>query len=242
MNENLRSAMIRAHLRATDVAAHIAVDPKTVERWIHGRTPHPRHRRAVADLLKTDERALWPELAPRQRAMPPEIQAVYPHRWAVPRTVWRRFFAAAKEDIAILVYSGLFLAEDTGLLHLLADQARAGVHVRLLLGAPDSPTVAARGEEEGIGSDVMTARVHNALTLYRSLAEVKGVELRLHQTVLYASIYRADSNLLVNPHVYGVPASKAPVMHLNATTADGAAITYLKSYERIWSRAEPSPS
>ena len=40
------------------------------------------------------------------------------------------------------------------------------------------------------------------------------MELRLHGTVLYNSIYRADDQLLVNPHVYGVMANNAPVFQL----------------------------
>jgi hypothetical protein len=32
--------------------------------------------------------------------------------------------------------------------------------------------------------------------------------------VLYNSIYRADDEMLVNPHVYGTAAAQAPVVHL----------------------------
>ncbi|MFI7043311.1 helix-turn-helix domain-containing protein [Streptosporangium sandarakinum] len=237
MNENLRHALIRARLQPIDIAARLAVDPKTVARWISGRSPHPRHRLAVADLLGVEERDLWPD-ATRGRRVPDEIKAIYPHRWAVPADAWRTFFEAANKEIGILVYSGLFLAEDAGLLRILAQRAQAGVRVRVLLGDPDSPDVATRGVEEGTGGDVMAARVRNALALYRPLRDVEGIEIRLHRTVLYNSIYRADDSLLVNLHAYGTRASEAPVIYLTGTENGTAATTYLDSFERVWASTE----
>lgn len=94
---------------------------------------------------------------------------------------------AAQHDIGILVYAALFLAEDVGLVRLLADKARAGVTVRLLLADPNSRRMAERGAEEGIG-DAVAARVHNAVSLFRPLLEAEDVQARQHKTVLYNSI------------------------------------------------------
>jgi hypothetical protein len=63
--------------------------------------------------------------------------------------------------------------------------------------------------------DAMSFQIRNALALYRPLLAVSGVEFRFHRTVLYNSIYRADDQVLVNTHVYGVPAAQAPVWHLH---------------------------
>ena len=53
--------------------------------------------------------------------------------------------------------------------------------------------------------------------LYRPLRDVDGIEFRLHRTVLYNSIYRADDQLLVNTHIYGFAARRTrPVLHLRA--------------------------
>ncbi|GGT08900.1 XRE family transcriptional regulator [Planobispora rosea] len=241
MNETLRHALIRARLHPVDVAARLAVDPKTVTRWIAGRTPHPRHRLAVADLLDVDEGELWPvDSRSRRGSNLGEIQAVYPHRWAVPAEVWRAFFQSAQDEIGILVYSGLFLAEDAGLLRILTQRAQAGVRVRILLGDPESPAVAARGTEEGVGPDVMAARIRNTLALLRPLQDVEGIEIRLHQTVLYNSIYRADDELLINLHAYGTRAPDAPVIYLTRSETDSTAATYLDSFENVWTSAEPA--
>ena len=134
----------------------------------------------------------------RRGARPEELGTVYPHRWAVPREVWVRLFGSAEREIAILAYSALFLAEDAGILRILAEKGRAGVTVRIALGDPDGPHAAERGEEEGIG-DAMPAKIRNALMLYRPLGTVENIEIRLHRTVLYNSIYRADDQLAGQP-------------------------------------------
>ncbi len=242
MNENLRRALLHARLREDDVAARLDVDPKTVRRWLEGRVPYPGNRAALADLVGADEADLWPEAGGplAAHARPDELGTVYPHRWAIPRDTWARFFASAEQEIGILAYSALFLAEDAGLLGILAAGARAGVRVRIALGDPDSPRVAERGTEEGIG-DAMPAKVRNALALFRPLSAVPKVEIRLHEAILYNSIYRADEQLLVNQHTYGIPAAHAPVLHLHRTAGGEMAHAYLASFERVWSAARRFP-
>ena len=149
-----------------------------------------------------------------------------------------RLFGSAEREIAILAYSALFLAEDAGILRILADKGRAGVIVRIALGDPDGPNVHERGEEEGIG-DAMPAKIRNALTLYRPLGAVENIEIRLHRTVLYNSIYRADDQLLVNQHTYGIPAAQAPVFCLSDIGAARWPVLYLDSFERVWASSAP---
>ena len=62
----------------------------------------------------------------------------------------------------------------------------------------------------------MAAKIRNALTLYRPLLKSGNVEIRLHETVLYNSLYLADHRLFVNQHSYGVPAAHAPVFCFRA--------------------------
>jgi len=240
VNELLRRYLLQAHLREDDVAARLGVDPKTVRRWLNGRVPYPHNRAAIADLVSADEADLWPGASGTltARTRPDELGTVYTHRWAIPREVWTRFFASAEREIGILAYSALFLAEDTGILRIFADKGRAGVAVRIALGDPESRSTAERGEEEGIG-DALPAKIRDALTLYRPLVELENVEIRLHQTVLYNSIYRADEQLLVNQHAYGIPAAHAPVFCLRDTGGGEMAALYLESFERVWATAVP---
>jgi hypothetical protein len=96
-----------------------------------------------------------------------------------------------------------------------------------------------RGATEGIGGSGLVAKVRCSLALFQRLLAEPGVEIRLHGTVLYNSIYRADDQLLVNRHIYGVMANNAPVFHLRKTQAGEMANTYLESVERVWDGAAP---
>ncbi|WP_067186069.1 helix-turn-helix domain-containing protein [Microtetraspora niveoalba] len=244
-NERLRAALLERGVSIADLATAIEVDPKTVERWItKGRAPYRKHRYAVATHLGMDESYLWPEALTREQvasASESEIVTVYPHRWVVPRDAWGRLFAQAQSEIGVLVYSGLFLADDAGIMRMFSEKAGAGVRVRILLGDPDCAEVAQRGADEGI-DDGMAARIRNALVLYRPILGLAGVEIRLHRTVLYNSIYRGDDQFLVNTHAYGTPAGNAPVLHLRKVLGGGMVATYAESFERVWDQATPVES
>ncbi len=240
-NERLRTTLLQRGVTPEELAESVGVDPKTIERWIGGRVPYRRHRYRVATKLGVDEAYLWPgALAAEQvaSASESEILVLYPHRWAVPRDIWGQLFDSAEQEIGVLVYSGYFIADDPGLLALFRAKAAQGVRVRILLGDPDSAEVASRGELEDIG-DSLASRIRNTIVLYRPLRGLDGVEIRLHSTVLYNSIYRADGELLVNSHVYGAPASKAPVMHLRQVAGGTMVTTYIDSFDRVWSESRP---
>jgi transcriptional regulator with XRE-family HTH domain len=242
-NERLRTALLERGITTARLGAEIGVAQKTVERWVGGRLPYRRYRFAVASRLGIDEVYLWPDALPQEQAAEAsqsEVVAIYPHRSDVPREAWERLFSAAEREIGVLVYSGLFLAEDTGLQKLLAGKAGAGVRVRILFGDPHSQQVAERGADEGVG-DAQAAKIHNALALSRELRRTEGVEFRFHSTILYNSIYRADDQLLVNTHIYGVTAPRAPVWHLKRVAGGEIATGYLESFERVWESAVPVP-
>ncbi|WP_322974147.1 hypothetical protein [Actinacidiphila epipremni] len=110
------------------------------------------------------------------------------------------------------------------------------MRVRILLGDPESAAVAQRGADEGL-HEAMASKIRNALLMYRPLQGVDGIDFRLHDTILYNSIYRADDQLLVNTHIYGFNAAQAPVLHLRKVAGGGMVNHYLDSFERVWDRA-----
>jgi hypothetical protein len=243
-NDRLGDALSAAGISPHDLAARIGVDPKTVERWItQGRTPYPRHRREIAALVKESEPYLWPGALSADRrteAAESEIVHVYPHRAAIPGETWTRLFSGAEEQIDVLVYAALFLPEQQPkLVKQLCRRAEGGTHIRFLLGDPDCDAVARRGDEEGIGGAI-SAKIQNVLTFFESHASHGCVELRLHRTTLYTSIYRFDRDMLVNHHVLGLPAAHAPVMHLRQLESGDLFTTYIDTFERIWAGAEPA--
>jgi hypothetical protein len=233
--------MLERGITPAALAEALKVDPKSIERWISGRMPYRRHRYAAAAHLGVDEVYLWPDALRADQvasASESEIINIYPHRWTVPSDLWRHMFDTAEEEIGVLVFSGLFVSEDSGIQRIFRQKAAAGVRVRILLGDPDSQAVAQRGVDEGV-DDVSAAKIKNALVLYQPLREIEGIEFRLHRTVLYNSIYRADDQLLVNTHIYSFPASQAPVFHLRRVAGGGMVTTYLDSFERVWDDATP---
>ena len=241
-NDRLRDALMNASMTPEDVAPRLAVDPKTVERWITtGRVPYPKYRHKLAAILHKDEAYLWPDaLSAKRRSevAQSEIVQVYPHRSEVPKDLWEHLFSQAKHEIGVLVYAGLFLAEDARVQRTLREKAATGARVRILLGDPNSQVVADRGSDEGVG-DAMAAKIRNALALYRPMQSVEGIEFRFHQTVLYNSIYRADNQLLVNTHLQGLTAAHAPVWHLRKLLGGELAESYLDSFERVWAASRP---
>jgi hypothetical protein len=240
LNEPLRRALLQARLREVDVAARLGVDPKTVCRWLNGRVPYPDNRTALADLVGADQADLWPNAGGplTARTRPTELVAVYPHRRSVPRDVWTCFFSSAEREIGILAHIALFLAQDTDILRILTDRANTGVNVRIALWDPHSPRIAGRGAEEG-AYDATRAKIRNALALFRPLAMIENIAIRLHQIILYNSIYRADDQLMVNQHAYGIPASHAPVLCFRKSEHGDLTEPYVASFEHAWSDAMP---
>jgi hypothetical protein len=241
-NERLRALLLERQVTTAKLAEAVQVDAKTVERWIvAGRVPYRKHRYNVAAFFGVDEVYIWPDALDHDQvtaASESEMVAVYPYRRAVPRDAWGHLFGQAEHEIGILAYSCYFLAEDAGLRQLIGDKAASGVRVRLLLGDPESPFVLQRGQAEGIG-DTMPAKVRSAIAMFRPLQSVQNVEIRLHGTILYNSIFRADDQLFVNTHIYGVMANNAPFFHLRKIPGGAIAATYLESFEQVWGEAEP---
>jgi transcriptional regulator with XRE-family HTH domain len=244
-NERLRTAMLRTGITTDDLALCCGVDVKSVERWLSiGRVPHRANRWDAARRLSYDEDYLRPD-APgrgqdrRAEASQSELIRIYPDRGSIPRGTWHQLLGGAREEISILVHAALFLAEDPATRRLLGDQARAGVRVRWLLGDPASASVARRSEEEGIGPATVGAKIRNALSFLRPLAREGLIEIRLHDTTLYNSIYRTDDQVLVNAHVYGNTAACAPVLHLRRVSGGSLVTVYLECIERVWEQAKP---
>ncbi|GAB3211281.1 hypothetical protein GCM10027294_32960 [Marinactinospora endophytica] len=136
-------------------------------------------------------------------------------------------------------FSGAFFAQSNPhVAEMLSERAAEGVQVRLCLSDPDGQAVAIRGREEGIG-DTLAAKIRASLTSYRPLLGEAGCAARLHDTTLYTSLFRYDDNLLVNPHIWGRPASANPLLHLKRTEGTGWFDNYAQSFDSVWAAARP---
>ncbi|MEV6573169.1 helix-turn-helix transcriptional regulator [Streptomyces sp. NPDC051577] len=241
-NERLRAVMASGGWTHASLASVTGVDPKSVERWVNlGRTPRRATALKAAETLGEDIHALWPALrqARAARAVSPELVALYDQRADLPVSVFVDLLAAARERIDVLVYAAVFLHEAYPRLNdLLRERATDGCAVRIAVGDGDSENVQQRGLEEKFGHGI-ESRCRLALLHYRPLASVPGIELRTHGTTLYNSLYRADDQVLVNAHVWGVNAYGAPVWHLRRQDSGGMFDTYADSFNAVWETARP---
>jgi lambda repressor-like predicted transcriptional regulator len=240
-NDRLRDALLRNGLTPASAAQKIGVDPKTVERWINlNRTPYPKHRHAIAALVRESESYLWPDALPPERVRQvtrSEVVQIYPRRSAVPPDMWQRLLDKSERQVGILAYGGLFLPEQNPRwVSTLHEKASNGVHIEILLGDPDGHQVAERGADEGIG-DAMGSKVHNVLAYYKELRGQENIAIYFHDTTLYNSIYRFDDEMLVNTHLYGTPAAYAPVLHLRQLPGGELFDNYTASFNRVVSKA-----
>lgn len=164
---------------------------------------------------------------------------LHPDRASVPRESWIRLISQAKQQIDVLVFSGTFFAQtNPRVAKMLAERAAAGTMIRLCFGNPAGKAIEIRDGEEGLHG-TLSAKVRASLTYYRELVGTVGCEVRLHDTTLYASIFRFDHTMIVNPHIWGQPASANPVMTLQCKGNGGWFDRYDESFENIWKTASP---
>ena len=244
-NERLRRAMAQAQVDVDDVSRAAEVDPKTVQRWLAGRMPHPRHRWAVAKALDQDEGYLWPsdgQVLPPGAGTTAEVVAAYAHRADVPAEQWWDLLVAARRQIDLLGYAMLFLSEQhPRLCDLLRGKAAASCRVRIALADPASPQAKERDAEEGLAGALL-GRISTALRYLDELRDCEGIELHLHATPLYNSLFRFDDEMFVTPHLYGVPGYGAPLLHLRRLGAEGLFTSYAKHFDDVWATSVPVAS
>jgi hypothetical protein len=241
-NDRLRDAIHKQGLTPIDLAEHLGVDPKTVERWItQDRLPYRKYRSAVSARLHESETYLWPKALSEERSTEvsrSEVAHIYPRRAAVPPDTWQRLLDSVVRQVGILVYAGLFVPEQNPRwIATLRKKAENGVKVEILLGDPRGDEIAKRGADEGIGT-AMSSKVHNVLTYYNELQDVENIAVYYHDTTLYNSIYRFDDEMLVNTHLFGTPAAYAPVLHLRRLAGGEIFENYTSSFNRVLSKSK----
>jgi Domain of unknown function (DUF5919) len=241
-NERLRSAMANARADIDAITKATGVDPKTVQRWLTGRVPHPRHRWAIANLLGEEEGYLWPaarpDLSPGAEATS-EVVAAYGHRADIPISKWSDLLATARRQIDLLGYAFLFLPEqfvDLGL--SIEKKSAGGCKVRIALADPDGSQVQERDALEQLGG-TLPARIQTTLGHLRDVLTIPGVELRFHNVHLYNAIYRFDDEMVVTPYLYRAHGFQHPAFRLRRLGPYGVFASFADQFETIWASATP---
>lgn len=230
--------MLHAGLTVAALADLAQVDPKSVGRWlVEERIPHPVTRQKVAAVLQQQETFLWPTLLaePDADCGTPVggVERVWPTRSLIPTETWHDLFSGATQQLDILVYAGAFLIETLDLADVLTWKASTGTRIRVLVADPDSEAVRLRAAE--LALDWLPGRCASTV---RYLRPVRGVDVRQHGAIHYASLFRFDDTLLANTHAAGVWACHSPVLHLNRPCSSALFDFYLCSFETIWRTAD----
>lgn len=243
-NERLRAAILASQRTVVNLANVLGVDPKTIHRWLGGRTPHPRHRYALAAALSQDEDYLWPS-ATRSTAdsdaSVAELVAAYPFRADVDVAHWWSMIKKARQQIDLLGYTLYFLPQQhPQLISVLREKCAAGCTVRLVLADPESQYVRLRELEER-DPITLTARIETSLRSFAPLVEdCQGAELRYQDAPLYSSVFRFDDEMFVTPHLYATPGHRAPLLHLRRLGPNGLFSRFAAHFESIWATTTPS--
>jgi len=217
------------------------VDPKTVQRWVAGRIPHPRHRWVVVQELHESESYLWPgaQQAPGVTDASAEIVAAYPHRSQVDVGRWWRLIDGATTQIDLLGYTVYFLPQQhPRLVAALLDKCQRGCRVRLVIADPDSRHVRERDEEEQ-EPITLVARIKSSLRAFSPLLDCAGTELRFQDLPLYNSLFRFDGEMFVTPMLYATPGHAAPLLHLRRLRPDGMFSRFEDHFSRVWDACSP---
>ena len=157
--------------------------------------------------------------------------------WLTPALEQRR--AKCRAKFRGLVYAGLHLSEaHPSWAKEIQKKCEDGVRVRVAFGDPESMQVRARGEEEGVGEG-LAARIRYALAWHRQIFGSPNLSIAFHSTVLYNSILRFGDQMLVNPHIYSMPAFRAPILHLRRIDGGPLFNTYVECFEHVWAQSRP---
>jgi transcriptional regulator with XRE-family HTH domain len=241
-NERLRTAMDRSGVTIEQLARDVGTVPKTVQRWIAGRAPHPRTRWEVAQRLDESMEYLWPDARHRQtdaRAGADEIIAAYPFRADVDVSRWWGLITGAESQIDLLGYTLYFLPQQhPELIPVLLDKCTAGCEVRLIVAGPDSENLRRRDEEERVPI-TLAARVQSSLAAFKPLLESGCAQLRYQDVPLYNSIFRFDDQMFLTPHLYATPGYAAPLLHLRRLGDNGLFSRFASHFEAIWTSSTP---
>jgi transcriptional regulator with XRE-family HTH domain len=221
-NERLRQAISQAGLEPEQLADRVEVDIKTLQRWLAGRTPHPRLRARLARALGREERELWPELAieaPEDSESGGEIQGAWAHADDERVPAWHELLEEAVDRIELLGYSLIDVVSVDGVIDTLAQKAGSGARVRILISAPDSIWVTATApqlgqEEDYIGRSQLRLEIETARAHLEPLAEHADIDLRQFYADPGHTILRFDDQMLVIPRLHGTSSADAPLLHL----------------------------
>jgi DNA-binding transcriptional regulator YdaS (Cro superfamily) len=239
-DSNLKITLQHAELTTEQFADIIGVDPKTVQRWVAGRTPYPRHRTTIARALDRTEHELWPHDVPAPAAAadngasvltddptaggsaPGQVVGEVIGSWGQSSDPGSpplmKFVARARARIDILdANSGAINA--AGLIPAIQEAADAGCTLRVIHNSGSDSAQESRELLPGVADDAV--RVSDAPSAH--------------------ALVRADDEMLVLLALAGTGGSP-PLLHLRRQSDHGIFERLVTHFEAHWDQAATARS
>jgi transcriptional regulator with XRE-family HTH domain len=233
-NDLLITAIRESGLELSDIAQIAEVDPRTVQRWLGGRTPHPRYRQKLAGALKTSEGELWPDaVSVRRKDDADEIVSAWAQRNDPGAPDWRALLRAAEQHVDLLGYSLSQMLEARGAIKQLTSRARDGCQIRIAIANPRSEHVL-QAELAQRSSGRLVSRITAARALIQELAGQPQIQVREHSVATTHTILRFDDDMLLTIHACGLPGFRAPVLQLRRRRDYGIFDQLARHFEDVW--------
>jgi len=208
-NHRFETALADAGLHCGELAEMADVDMKTVQRWLYeGRVPRHKMALRVGQLLGVDSVWLWPTMGVAMSSA--DLVCVYTGVGDVPDGLWQQLSETAHSGVDITTGPVPVLPGE-GMAESLAQQAKAGVVVRLCVGGTASPPLP------------------------------DGILARRSDHPAMPAIFRFDNVMLVwlagaAPNAAGL----GPVLRLARIEGHGLFDVYERIFDAVWSTAEPT--
>ncbi|MFB6987152.1 XRE family transcriptional regulator [Streptomyces sp. NPDC056230] len=243
--------MADAGVSTRQLAVHIGVTGKTIERWLADAelTPHARNRDDASRALGVDEEMIWPQVVKDRIKSGHDRELVhsYPYRSACPSTVWSELISDATTDLFFAGYTNYFLwAQVPAFPDTLRRKVASGCRVRFLLGDPDGDVTRQRESIEDVALTVST-RIRITLEHLDRLGPLEGLETRFSAPEdainhVSLSVFRFDADALVTPHLARLVGHDSPLLHLHKRGDGGMFDRFSEHGEELWNGAAPKRS
>ena len=237
-NERLEAAMAKNDLSPQGLAEIVGTSRKAVDKWLSGTVPRLKTQIAIVDELGVDRLWLWPHNEVGVAAAREEIVRAWARRSDCPPDYWWKLIVDARQHVDILGYAVLFLTENhLDLTSVLSELMENGGSVRIVIADPHGRAALDRDTEEGLDG-LLLARIQSSIKYLRPIVEA-GASLHFQNAPMYSSVFRFDDDMLVTPHLFGIPGKMAPLFHFRRIGSGGIFDQYATHFEGLLASAAP---
>jgi transcriptional regulator with XRE-family HTH domain len=237
-NARLEAAMAKNGVSPQGLAEAVGKTRNAVDKWLNGTVPRMETQVEIADELGTSHLSLWPRDEVGVAAAREEIVRAWARRSDCPPDYWWNLIVGTKHHVDILGYAVLFLTENhLDLTSTLSELMKNGGSVRIVIADPNGQAALDRDTEEGLDG-LLLARIRSSIKYLRPVVDA-GASLHFQNAPMYSSVFRFDDDMLMTPHLFGIPGKMAPLFHFRRIGTGGIFDQYATHFEGLLNSAVP---